>query len=385
MKIIHVCLTGAMTDGFSYQENLLAKYHKKLGYDVTIISSKWIFDEEGEICRTDKTDYYNEDGAFVIRLDNRPSNTYKSKFKSFYGLTEAIEKENPDIFFIHGVQFFEIKEIAKYAKKHPNVRIYADNHADFSNSGRNFLSKNILQKKCWRHTAHVILPYTRKFYGVLPARVDWLKDMYKLPADKCELLVMGADDEAVEAAYSSNVVRDLKEKFHIAENDFVIVTGGKIDSFKLQTLLLMEAVREIEGNIKLIVFGSIQKDIQDKFNALCDGDKIQYAGWVTGNHSYEYFALADLVVFPGRHSIYWEQVAGMGIPMLCKYWDGTDHVDIGGNVIFLKEDSAKEIRTNIERLLNNKDEYELMLQKAQGKGKKQFSYSEIAKRAIELP
>ena len=48
---------------------------------------------------------------------------------------EAIEKVKPEIIFVHNLQFFDISKIVKYAKKH-SVKIYADNHADFSNSAR---------------------------------------------------------------------------------------------------------------------------------------------------------------------------------------------------------------------------------------------------------
>ena len=48
MKIVHVCLAGiGVTDGWTYQENLLTKYHKKLGHDVTIITSQWVRNELG--------------------------------------------------------------------------------------------------------------------------------------------------------------------------------------------------------------------------------------------------------------------------------------------------------------------------------------------------
>ena len=43
--------------------------------------------------------------------------------------------------------------------------------------------------------------------------------------------------------------------------------------------------------------------------------------------------------------MFWEQVAGMGIPMVCKYWEGTTHVDCGGNVKFLYRDSVEEIKS----------------------------------------
>ena len=99
--------------------------------------------------------------------------------------------------------------------------------------------------------------------------------------------------------------------------------------------------------------------------------------------TYDYWSAADLVIFPGRHSVFWEQVAGMGIPMICKYWRGTTHVDVGGNVIFLKEDSVKEMQGIIEKVISNPSLYLKMKQSAQSEGKERFSYKEIAKRAIE--
>lgn len=382
MKIVHICLSGAVTDGFAYQDNLLSKYHKMLGYEVSFITSRWIYNDKGEISRTDKNCYYNEDGVKMIRLQNRQGEAYEQKFKHFCGLTEALNQEKPDILFIHGPQFLEMPEVVRYVKKN-QVTVYVDNHADFSNSGRNFLSKYILQGVIWKHMAQSIKPYTKKFYGVLPARVDWLKNMYGLPDEKCELLVMGADDEAVQQALSSESRHNFRRKYGIKEDDFLIVTGGKIDSFKLQTLLLMEAVQNIDrDDLKLVVFGSVQKDIQPQLEKLCDGEKVQYIGWAKGNQSYEFMGAADLVVFPGRHSVYWEQAAGLGIPMLCKYWDGTTHIDLGGNVEFLKEDSVSEIKGKIEKLIENPEKYNQMKLVSEEKGMEIFSYKKIAERSL---
>ena len=35
-KILHICLSGIVTDNFLYQDNLLSKYHKRLGYKVSL-------------------------------------------------------------------------------------------------------------------------------------------------------------------------------------------------------------------------------------------------------------------------------------------------------------------------------------------------------------
>lgn len=384
MKVVHLCLGCFFPDNYSYQENMLPKFHKQLGYDVEVIASLVTFDKDGKGTFLDKgSTYQNEYNIKVTRLDyKKPVKVYR-KLKRYVGTYTAIEKAGPDILFIHGCQFMDMNEVVKYVKKHLTVRVYVDNHADFSNSGTNWLSKNVLHKILWRHAAHIIEPYTTKFYGVLPARVEWLENMYKLPKKKCELLVMGADDEKIEAALEPKVKVEIRRKYKIENDDFLIMTGGKIDPWKTQTLLLMEAVKKIDNpKVKLIVFGSVTPDLKDKIREQCSGTKVQYIGWINSVDSYKYFAAADLVVFPGRHSVFWEQVAGLGVPMLCKYWEGTTHVDLGGNVEFLKEDSAGEMCEKIEKLVSCPEKYNAMKMIATQKGMETFSYKKIAERAL---
>ncbi len=383
MKITHLCLGCFFPDGYSYQENMLPKYHKKLGHDVSVVASLQTFDENGNVSYMDKAlNYRNEYDIPVQRLDYKaPLKVYR-KLKRFIGTYEAIERTNPDILFIHGCQFMDMDVVVKYLKKHPNVTVYVDNHADFSNSARNWISFMFLHRILWKHCAKIINPYTKKFYGVLPARVDFLKNVYGLPADKIELLVMGADDEKVEAALKPEVRKEIRETYGIADDDFLIITGGKIDNFKKQTLYLMEAVNKLQNDkVKLIVFGSVIPELKEKVKGLVS-PFTQYIGWVQSDQTDNYYAASDLVVFPGRHSVFWEQVAGLGKPMLCKAWDGTKHIDLGGNVIFLEKDSVEEIYGIITKLTVDKESYQRMKKIAEDKGMAIFSYKEIAKRSI---
>lgn len=381
MKILHLMLACFYIDNYSYQENYLPKYHKLQGNDVEIIASLFTFDENGNgAWLPEAKKYINEYGIPVTRL-NFKNSKIASKLRQYVGLEAELERIKPDLIFIHGVQFADITIVAKYCKNHPNVKVYADNHSDFSNSAKTWASKNIQHEILWRHYAQKINPYVKKFYGVLPARVDFLANEYKLPHEKIELLVMGADDECVEKAAKPEIRKNIREKYGIAEDDFVIMTGGKIDAFKTQTLLLMEAVHKIENpKVKLVVFGSVTPELKEKVAALADGEKVQYIGWVQSKDSYDYFAASDLVVFPGRHSVFWEQVAAQGKPMLVKYWDGTTHVDVCGNVEFLYKDSAEEIQEKIENIIKP-DNYSAMKEKAE-KASEHFMYSKIAQRSI---
>lgn len=384
MRITHLCLGCFFPDGYSYQENMLPKYHKKLGHDVSVVASLQTFDKNGNVSYMDKaSEYRNEYDIPVQRLDYKaPLKVYR-KLKRFIGTYEAIERTNPDILFIHGCQFMDMDVVVKYLKKHPNVTVYVDNHADFSNSATNWVSFTFLHKILWKHCAHIIYPYTKKFYGVLPARVDFLKNVYGLPADKVELLVMGADDEKVEAALKPEVRKEIREKYGITDDDFLIITGGKIDNFKKQILYLMEAVNKLQNEkVKLIVFGSVIPELKERVEALVS-PYTQYIGWVKSDQTDKYYAASDLVVFPGRHSVFWEQVAGLGKPMICKAWEGTKHVDLGGNVIFLEKDSVEEIYGILKKLIEDTEAYQRMKTHAIEEGMKVFSYSDIAKRSIE--
>jgi len=380
MKIIHICLIGPYSDGWNYQENLLSKYHQKNGHDVYVVASLYSWNLKGSIEECDNNFYTDENGVKICRLCTKHKCDFSSKLKKYSGLYELLEKVSPDTLFIHGCQFRDISIIVKYLKKHSNVSTYVDNHADFSNSATSWLSKNVLHKIIWRYYAQKINPFVKKWFGVLPARVEFLKNMYGLPPEKIEFLPMGADDELVQKNSTPEIRAEYRKKNGIADNDVLLVTGGKIDLAKKQTLLLMDAVNKIDNpKLKLIFFGSIAPELKNDVEKRCS-EKVKYIGWLSSKESYPHFAMADLVVFPGRHSVFWEQVAGQGVPIIVKYWPGTTHIDLGGNVKFLHEDSVDEI----VKILSDVTRLE-SIRKMTGVAKTKkdiFLYSKIAAKCI---
>lgn len=380
MKVLHICLAGTVTDGWSYQENMLIKFHRQIGYDVTLITSRWMYKSNGELFKKQESVYYLDNGAKIIRLEiiNKDNLTYK--FKRYDGVYRAISAENPDIIFVHGCQFLDLKIVKQYVSKN-KVRLFIDNHADFSNSATNFVSLFVLHKFIWRHLVKQIEPYVEKFYGVLPARVTFLEQIYKTPKEKTELLVMGGDDELIDIAEKE--VAENRLKLNCSPTDFLIVTGGKIDSSKKQVIQLMRIIKELGlPHVKMVVFGSVEKDIEAEFFPNIDGKTINYLGWIDTESSYKVFRSADLVVFPGRHSVYWEQAASQGRPLIVKDWPGTHHLDFGGNVLFWKNDDYIWLSKTIKEIVSNKDSYTEMLNKANS-CKSNFYYSNIARKSIK--
>jgi len=387
-RILHLCLGNFYVDNFSYQENILPKYHKLQGHEVKIIASLYTFNENGEpIYMKEAKSYYNENGIPVTRIKYRkvPFNKILKAFDNAV-LYNEISNFNPDIIFIHNFQFLSLKTIVKYLENNSgkNIRVYVDSHADVKNSAKNWLSKNILHKIIWRHYAKIIEPYTTKFYGVSTPSVNFLKEIYHIPSEKIELLPLGIDDEKVKQVIDPYISKKIREKHNVKPSDFLIVTGGKIDNNKPQTLLLMQAIREMNiPNIKLIVFGSIIPELREKFNNLL-GDSVIYVGWLESDDIYKYLSSADLVVFPGLRSVLWIQAIGLGKPCVFNYIGPgiTDDIDLGGNCIFLYENTVEEIKRVITEIMNNKNLYEQMKKVASTKGMSTFSYKKIAEKSI---
>lgn len=382
MKIVHLCLGNSFNDNYSYQENMLTKFQNNQGYEIEVIASLETFDDNGKITYYKKaTRYINENGIHVTRINYKNPQKIYIKLKRFIGLNEALEKSKPDILFIHNVQFLDVDTVVKYLKKHDNIKVFCDNHADFMNSAKNPISRIFLHGLLWKRCARLIEPYVEKFYGVLPARVDFLKDVYGLPSEKCELLVMGADDDRIAAASDPAVRKATRERYGIEDGEILLMTGGKIDYNKPQTLTLMEAVNELENpKIKLAVFGSVVPELKEKFDSLLS-DKVFYVGWKKSDGIYDEFAGADIVIFPGLHSVLWEQAVAMGKPCIFKKIDGFTHIDLGGNCLFFEKDDVEEYKNKIGLCIAELDSMRCF---AETHGKEKFSYNNIAKRSVGI-
>lgn len=381
--IMNICLTGPYSDGFTYQDNLLPKYQRRLGYRVVVIAPTWRWSKKSSLEHVAPSRYIDKDGVEIVRIENDQGKSVACRFKTYRELKDLLLEYKPDIIFLHGLQMRNSATVARYVKMCPGVRLFVDNHADDSNSATNWLSRNVLHRIVWRRYAKLLEPLTEKFWGVLPARVDFLVENYGLPREKCGLLVMGADDDEVMRASGPSVREATRNRFGFSEDDFVVVTGGKIDPAKTQTFLLMDAVRSMGGRTKLLVFGPVDPTLLREFESRMEEKRIIYVPWADSSESYDYFSAADVLCFPGRHSVYWEQAAAMGKPLIVKRWPGTQHVDARGNAIFLDEDSVDEIRNAITKVLMEKGVAGGIYDRACD-ATELFLYSGIARRSIGL-
>jgi len=385
VKILHCCFACFYVDNYGYQENILPKQHKLDGHEVEILASTETYSNNKTIGYVKPSSYVTESGIPVTRLPYSKflPHFIMRKLRIYKGLKESIDKFMPEIIFIHDCQFIDIRKIAEYARENPSVKVFVDGHTDFNNSAKNWLSRNILHKIIYRYCAKIIEPYTTKFYGVLPARCDFFYDVYKIPREKIELLTLGAEKEKINTTKRDVFRKSLCNHLGLKTDDFIVVTGGKIDKRK-NISALIDALQLLNcEKVKLMIFGSLINDVKKEIEIKLDNPNIKYIGWIKADDAYDYFTSADLVVFPGLHSVLWEQAVACGVPCLFKDIEGFHHVDFNGNCKFLKEGSAEEIADILRNIISNEEMYKEMKICALNCAEN-FYYSDIAKRAIQL-
>ena len=372
MRIVHVIIACFYKEGFGYQENILPAKHKELGYDVHIITH---IPGKYEI-----EDYVNANGIPVHilsennNLANRLGISYKTK-----GLLQKLNKLEPDIVFMHGLQALDNLVVLRYKKSHPSTRLFADQHGDYYNMRFNTFKTYVAQKVFYKFVAKRIEKKAEMIWGVTPWRVKYLRDVYGLSREKTDLLVMGGDEKKIDWVNRMTIREQIRAMHDIPKDAFLLVSGGKIDKAK-NSHLLIDAVNKLL-DVYLLIFGRIEKDVKEILPA--ETDRIKWAGWIPAEQAYNLFLASDLAVFPGSHSVLWEQSCACGLPGIFKDWDGGfSHVDVGGNCMFITNPTVDNLTIAIKELYKNKEKFENMKQIAESKARCTFSYIEIAKKSI---
>ena len=161
----------------------------------------------------------------------------------------------------------------------------------------------------------------------------------------------------------------------------MVITGGKLDA-KKEVLALMEACRELP-RVRLLIFGCVLPDIEERFEALlAQSENVTFIGWLDADRVYDYYFAADLVAFPGQHSVLWEQACAAKVPCLFARWDGMEHVNNGGNSVLVDKIDSDSLREEI-RALCFTDAYRKMQEIAASPATDIYFYSHIAEKSLE--
>lgn len=383
MRILHIAPNASFTSGLGYQENLLPKYQLRLGNDVTLIVRN-VSRPDGFLQEVDCSDEICEEGFRVIR--KRAMHFSSLRFEEFFSyikVRKELREINPDIVFFHGFVSFSILDVVNYKKKsHPSLFIIQDNHEDYNiglnpNDGLRQKLRCAVFKSLHRYTNK----YIDRVYGVTPWRTEYAQKVYGVDPKKCDTLIMGADDELMKTEQKTNIRAEIRELYGINADSFLVVTGGKIDCNK-RIIPLMRACSCIQ-RVQLVVFGTILDDVKNEFYEILNtASNILYVGWMDNTNIYKLFIGADLIVFPGQHSVLWEQACASKTPCLFGKWEGMGHVNNGGNSGFIDDYSPEGLKNSICSLLFT-EKYEQMKSVAESDNTDIYLYSKIAQKTLD--
>ncbi len=381
MKIVHIAPNSVYNDYWGYQDNLLPKYHSKAGHQVWILLRNVTY-EGGKEVECACGEHQLNDGVTVVRFPRKEFfHPMLSYLFSYIRVYETLCRIRPDFIFFHGLSSFSIFDAIRYKKKHaPHCTIVQDNHADYYNAKTLHLGlKGKLFRACRRLSNRFSQKHVARVYGVTPWRKTYAEEYYRISPARTDVLIMGADDEKIAWERREEIRRDIRRQYGVGEDEFLVVSGGRIDRHK-NLHVLANAVRGMD-KVKLLLFGSVDASFEQEFRQSLHETAIS-VGWVAADSVYNYFFAADLVVFPGTHSVLWEQACASKVPCVFKRWEGMEHVNNGGNAEFIDDVYAEGLAAIIARLRFTA-EYEAMKRVADSEKTDQYLYSHIARKSLE--
>lgn len=385
MRILHIHF-ATYTEGWSYQENLLPRYQKKLGHDVWMLTGNKSFDTSGKVIRVEPVRYDTTDGVHVIRIETAERGKVCTAF-AWYPIFDTVRQIEPDYIFFHGMTGLSILQAIRYKKsKKQSCCLALDNHCDEYNDGHARQTvKGRVVSEFLRGVTKAVIKDVDMVFGVTDGRTEYAKRNYNIPKEKCRTLLMGVDPECVRLDKRMQYRTEYVRRFNLDPKKKWIVTGGKLDKNKC-TIELCQAIKNIKKNfeVEFLIFGSIGENVRAEMDVAQREGTVTYIGFLDVQQIHEVFVMCDLGVFPGGHSVLWEQAVGCGLPCIFQYRKGMTHVDIGGNCTFFQNEDVQELEGKIKNVLEDNDRFLEMKKVSLDKGMKKFSYQEIARASMEI-
>lgn len=379
MKIVHISISAPFTDGWGYQENLLTRYLQQAGTQNFMVASandfaKYVKPEVVEAIK-EKGSRYKYDGVEVWRI---PTKKFSDTFVFSKGLRQVLEDIQPDLIFHHNFNSTSLPICARYAKAH-QIPMMVDNHADSLNMTKRKLWVLLYYKGLIGLTCMLYRRQIFKAYGVTHSRCDFIHDYYGLPQSKIDFLPIGAD---VDLADTIGTRDDLRAKYGFSEDDFIVVTGGKMGRGKGTDALIraVEFLRKDNPRVRLILFGSFQ-DNSVEMQAQ-QSDACSVIGWCDRIKTLELLKLSNVACWPIHHTTLIEDAISVRTPLICRKTGTTEHL-IDGNGFWVKKGTMEELTEALLRMLRFDIQQQLKMKAACESMRETISYHSVANKIIK--
>ena len=326
--------------------NILYEQETKWEIDLTVVS---IYDKKAylESKKYPKTRFIYIKKNFLYYIIGIIYHIFNKLFKTNFNtyntiVLNKIKKTKFDYIFAEGGHYESYNKFLKYFKKEQLVL-----HL------HHFATSNSIIDSTFSKVVGVSKYVVDEFL-----RTSSIKESY--------VLKNSIDLKKFDKKISKTEYLELRNKYNISKNDFVIIYCGRLIKEK-GVLELVKAVKKIRNDkIKLLIVGSINfaeggiseyTKILEKEISSCSS-KVILTGFIDNNELYKYYNIADIMVIPSI----WDEAAGLVCieGMASKktiITTGTGGIKeyVANNAIFVKNDNKliDNIKEKILYLYNN--------------------------------
>lgn len=381
MKILHLMLSNYYINNYGYQENILPRQNAEDGHDVKIIASTETFVDNQRLGYTAPSIYINADGIEVIRL---PYSSWlphfiMKKIRSYPDVYNHLTAFKPDVILFHGSSAWELLTVARYKRRNPDIRLFTDSHADWNNSGTNFVSKWLLHRGLYRWVIQKSIPYIDRIFYISMEAKDFLVENYGVPESSMEFFPLGG---ILLRSEERNQKRDAKRiELGLKEDDLLFVHTGKMDALKRTEDLLMAFSRVQDSRFRLLLIGSIPDEVRERIGPLIQADKrVAFLGWKDAHELLGYLCACDMYVQPGGQSVTMQNAMCAGAAVML--YPHRSHIPyLDGNGYFVK--SAEDMAACFLKISQNPGVLRLMGQNSILVAREILDYRKLATRLYQ--
>ena len=337
--------------------NILKEQTVENEIDITIVSiyNKLAYQESKKYKNT-KFIYIKKDFKYIVyglfyRIVNK---LFKKNLNTYNHLVlNKIKKEQFDYIIAEGGHYESYQEYLKYFSKEQLVLHL--HHAATSN-------------KIIDNTFHKVI-------GVSNYVLEKFRNSSSIK--KYYLLKNCIDINSFDKRLSNKESHELREKYNLNKDDFVLMYCGRLIKEKGVLELIKSVNKKKKKNIKLLVIGSInfacggEDEYTKEIKKIAEKNKnIIFTGYIDGKDLYKYYKLSNAIIIPSI----WEEAAGLVCieAMICKKQIIT--TGRGGIKEYVSEDAilvnyhknylVKELTDAILKLYHNQDKLHSIGQKS---------------------
>ena len=378
MRILHICLAAYYVDGYSYQENIFPRLNKEAGHEVSIIASTETFIDNVTLGYVNPGRYETEYGVPIVRLPYvKVVNQFISaKLRKYVGLFQEICKFGPEIIYMHDLCFGSVDEVVKYKKKYNEVRLYADTHTAYYNSGTNWVSMLLLQRMYYRWHVKKVVKYLEKYYYIGSNEKHFSMEVYGVPDDIMEFLPLGGILPTDEEYQSKR--NEKRKELKLKEDELLFLHTGKLDIKKKTPDLLNAFHNEYRLNAKLVIIGSLDVSVKDECEEIiAKDDRIIYLGWKSSDELIAYLCAADYYCQPGSPSVTMQNAICNRCIVIAYPTEGYEELDYG-NFLWVKDEA--DIEKILSRIINGDVDVKSLIANTQKCAIELLDYNKLASR-----